>query len=112
MLGCDTLRKPQWYHTAGKSNTMNRHHPFDDRPWKRGAHDFGQGSFRVLPDHKRQFNRDRMRELGFTLFQDFTIEPDEDYPMRWWFQNTEAWKSRIERIEQMGYKATSELQVT
>lgn len=91
---------------------MDRHHPFDDRPWKRGHHDFGQQSYGLLPDHGRNFNRDKMRELGFTLFQDFCMELDDNYEMRWYFKNTKTWSARIERIEQMGYTATSELQIT
>jgi len=72
----------------------------------------GQGSFILLPDHGRNFKRDKMRELGFTLFQDFCMELDDNYEMRWWFKNVESWKARIERIEQMGYVATSKLQIT
>ena len=72
----------------------------------------GQGSFILLPDHGRNFNRDKMRELGFTLFQDFCMEQDDNYEMRWWFKNVESWKARIERIEQMGYVASSKLQIT
>lgn len=90
---------------------MNRHHPYDDRTGKRGVHDMGQESFKVLPDHKRQFKRDRMRELGFKLYQDFCMVDDEDYPMRWWFKDAASWNARIERIEQMGYKATDKLQI-
>jgi len=72
----------------------------------------GQGSFILLPDHGRNFKRDKMRELGFTLFQDFCMEQDDNYEMRWWFKNVESWKARIERIEQMGYVASSKLQIT
>lgn len=72
----------------------------------------GQGSYMLLPDHGRNFKRDKMRELGFTLFQDFCMEQDDNYEMRWWFKNVESWKARIERIEQMGYKASGKLQIT
>ena len=91
---------------------MNRHEPFDPRTAKRGHHDMGQGSFILLPDHGRNFKRHKMRELGFTLFQDFCMEHDDDYEMRWWFKNVESWKARIERIGQMGYVATGKLQIT
>jgi hypothetical protein len=90
---------------------MFRHHPYDDRAWKRGQSDMGQGSYMVLPDHGRKFDRARMRDIGFTLYQDFTIE-DDNQEMRWWFKNVNAWKARIERIEAMGYTASDKLQIT
>lgn len=91
---------------------MNRYHPYDSRGWKRGARDMGQGHCFLLPDHGRQFKRDDMRKLGFTLYQDFVMKEDDNYQMRWWFRNKETWKARIERIVQMGYVASDKLQIT
>lgn len=91
---------------------MNRHETYDPRRWKRGAHDMGQGHHWLLPDHGRSFDRDHMRKLGFTLFQDFTIPEDKGYEMRWWFRDTKTFTARIERIEQMGYVAVDKLQIT
>ena len=53
-----------------------------------------------------------MRKLGFTLYQDFVMEQDDNYKMRWWFRNTKTWEARIKRIEQMGYVASDKLQIT
>ena len=72
----------------------------------------GQGHYWLLPDHGRKFDRNRMRKLGWTLYQDFVMEQDDNYKMRWWFRNKETWKARIERIEQMGYVASDKLQIT
>ena len=72
----------------------------------------GQGHCFLLPDHGREFKRDDMRKLGFTLYQDFVMKEDDNYAMRWWFRNKETWKARIERIEQMGYVALDKLQIT
>ncbi len=88
---------------------MNRHHPYDPRTAKRGAHDFGQGSYKLLPTAINT-PPERMKEIGYTLFQDF--EHETNLPTRWFFKDVKTWSARIERIEQMGYKATSELQVT
>jgi len=40
------------------------------------------------------------------------MKEDDNYEMRWWFRNTETWKARIDRIEQMGYVASDKLQIT
>ncbi len=72
----------------------------------------GQGHYWLLADHGREFDRDHMRKIGFTRFQDFCKNDDDTYEMRWWFRNEETWKARIERIEQMGYVASDKLQIT
>ena len=91
---------------------MNRNHPYDVRRWVDGAIDMGQGHHWLLPDHGRVFERDHMRNLGFTLFQDFVRNDDKEYPMRYWFRDTKTWKSYIETIEQRGYVASDKLQIT
>jgi hypothetical protein len=53
-----------------------------------------------------------MREMGFTLFQDFCMEKDDATKVRWWFQNVKAWEARVNGIEKMGYKAIDKLQIT
>lgn len=86
---------------------MNDRHDFRDvRHWKSG-HDFGQGSYKVLADRGMSFEANNMRRIGYTLYQDFVN--DEDKPVRWWFRDINAWKARIERIEQMGHVATDKL---
>jgi hypothetical protein len=110
--GCALLQTQLYLRTVGKSQSMNRFEPMDPRRWKRGARDMGQGHCFLLPDHGREFKRDDMRKLGFTLYQDFVMKQDDNYEMRWWFRNTETWKSRIDRIEQMGYVASDKLQIT
>ena len=110
--GCARSQTQLYLRTVGKSQSMNRHEPYDPRGWKRGVHDFGQGHCFLLPDHGRAFERDDMRKLGFTLYQDFVMEQDDNYKMRWWFRNTKTWEARIKRIEQMGYVASDKLQIT
>ena len=110
--GCALLQTQLYLRTVGKLQSMNRFEPMDPRRWKRGARDMGQGHCFLLPDHGRELKRDDMRKLGFTLFQDFVMKEDDNYEMRWWFRNTETWKSRIDRIEQMGYVASDKLQIT
>ena len=112
MRGCAPLQTRLYPRTVGKSRSMNRYHPYDPRGWKPGVRDMGQGHCFLLPDHGREFKRDDMRKLGFTLYQDFVMQEDDNYEMRWWFRNTETWKARINRIEQMGYVASDKLQIT
>ena len=111
MLGCGTSPKPNYLLTAGKSNTMDRHNQYDSRMWRSG-HDMGQGYYKLLPDHGKRFDRNNMRELGYTLYQDFTSKADPETELRWWFRDVDTWKSRIDRIEQMGYTAVNELTIT
>lgn len=111
MLGCGTSPKPNYLLTAGKSNTMDRHNQYDTRMWRSG-HDMGQGYYKLLPDHGKRFDRNNMRELGYTLYQDFTSKDDPETELRWWFRDVDTWKSRINRIEQMGYTAVNELTIT
>lgn len=111
MLGCGTLLKRNYLPTAGKSNTMDRHNQYDPRMWRNG-HDMGQGYYKLLPDHGKRFDRNNMRDLGYTLYQDFTSKNDPDTELRWWFRDINTWKSRIDRIEKMGYTAVNELTIT
>ena len=111
MLGCGTSPKPNYLLTAGKSNTMDRHDQYDARMWKSGR-DMGQGYYKLLPDHGKRFDRNNMRDLGYTLYQDFTSKDDPDTELRWWFRDVDTWKSRIDRIEKMGYTAVNELTIT
>ena len=110
-LGCGTLQKRNYQLTAGKSNTMHRHNQYDPRMWRSG-HDMGQGYYKLLPDHGKRFDRNNMRDLGYTLYQDFTSKDDPDTELRWWFRDVDTWKSRIDRIEKMGYTAVNELTIT
>lgn len=86
---------------------MNDRHDFRDPRYYKSGHDFGQGSYKVLPDNGMCFEANNMRSIGYTLYQDFVNNDDE--PVRWWFRDLNAWKSRIERIEQMGHVATDKL---
>jgi hypothetical protein len=54
--------------------------------------------------------RDRMRGMGFKLFQDFTHK--DGHETRWWFKDTKTWEARTPGIEKLGYKATGALQVS
>lgn len=87
----------------------DRTHPYDPRVWKRGAHDFGQGSYKCLPTGIDTPPK-RMLEIGYTLYQDF--EHPTNNPTRWFFKDTATWTARIERIELMGYNATSQLKIS
>ena len=111
MRGCGTSQKPNSRRIAGKLNTMDRHNQYDPRMWKNG-HDMGQGYYKLLPDYGKQFNRNNMRELGYTLYQDFTSKQDPETELRWWFRDVNTWNLRIDRIEQMGYTAVNELTIT
>lgn len=90
---------------------MSKSYLYDDIGLKRGHNDYGQGSYRLLPDHGRNFKRENMRDLGYTLYQDFQLKYDPTDQMRWWFKDVKSWEARIERIEQMGYQATDKLQI-
>ena len=85
---------------------------YDDRSWKRGVRDMGQGTCFVLPDHGAEFKKDTMRYLGFTLHQDFVYASDDDGLVRWWFRNKQTHDRYIKRIKSMGYVAKNELQIT
>jgi len=111
MLGCGTSPKPNYLLTAGKSNNMDRHNQYDTRMWRSG-YDMGQGYYKLLPDHGKRFDRNNMRDLGYSLYQDFTSKDDPETELRWWFRDVDTWKSRINRIEQMGYTAVNELTIT
>lgn len=91
---------------------MSKSYLYDDIGLRKGFNDFGQGSYKVLPDHGCTFQRDTMREMGFTLFQDFCMEKDDATKVRWWFQNVKTWEARVSGIEKMGYKAIDKLQIT
>ena len=85
---------------------------YDERSWKRGVRDMGQGTCFVLPDHGAEFKKDTMRYLGFTLHQDFVYASDNDGLVRWWFRNKQTHDRCIKRIKSMGYVAKNELQIT
>ena len=85
---------------------------YDERSWKRGVRDMGQGTCFVLPDHGAEFKKDTMRYLGFTLHQDFVYANDLDGLVRWWFRNKQTHARYIKAIKKMGYVPTSDLQIT
>jgi len=85
---------------------------YDERTWKHGVRDMGQGTCFVLPDHGAEFKKDTMRYLGFTLHQDFVYANDLDGLVRWWFRNKQTHARYIKAIKKMGYVPTSDLLIT
>ena len=62
-----------------------------------------------MPDNGKLFPVQRMRENGFTLYQDFKHK--DGHETRWWFRNLEAWHKKTPGIESLGYTATHHLKV-
>lgn len=77
---------------------------------RRNGVDFREGAYKCLPDNGMQFMRQRMKDMGFKLFQDFKHKDGHD--TRWWFKDIKTWEARTPGIEKMGYSACAELQVT
>ena len=51
-----------------------------------------------------------MRENGYTVYQDMKRENGEK--CRWWFQDLNSWKARIEAIEGIGFTPYDKLKIT
>lgn len=100
------LGKPKMM--AHTNTKYNRDH-LDDMYWMKEGLDM-TGSYRCLPDHGMQYDINRMRENGYTLYQDMKRENGEK--CRWWFQDLNSWKARIEAIEGIGFTPYDKLKIT
>ena len=66
-------------------------------------------TFRPLtPDWGCQYQVERMRETGYTLYQDHKQEGKEGV-CRWWFRNLKAWHDNQDRLEGLNYEAIAPL---
>jgi hypothetical protein len=65
----------------------------------------------LTADNGCHYKRDKMREDGFELFQDFQ-HPDRDYVTRWWFRNLKVWHKFVPGIEAKGFTAIHHLKIT
>ena len=66
-------------------------------------------TFRPLaPDWDCAFDVDRMREQGYTLYQDHRQEGKEGV-CRWWFRSLKAWHDNQDRLEALKYEAIAPL---
>ena len=77
---------------------------------QRNGVDFREGAYKCLPDNGMQFMRQRMKDMGFKLFQDFKHK--DGHETRWWFKDVKTWEARTPGIEKLGYSACEALQVT
>lgn len=93
---------------AHTNTKYNRDH-LDEFYWLKEGIDM-TGSYRCLPDHGMQYDINRMRENGYTLYQDMKRENGEK--CRWWFQDLNSWKARIEAIEGIGFTPYEKLKIT
>jgi len=82
-------------------------HPHEGRSIPAGF----ECSHPYAPDNGCNYKRDKMREDGFQLFQDFK-HPDNSYVTRWWFRNLKAWHKYTEAIEAQGFVAVNHLKIT
>lgn len=66
-------------------------------------------TFRPLsPDWGCVYDIDRMREQGYTLYQDYKQEGKEGI-CRWWFRDLKAWHDNQDRLEGRKYEAIAPL---
>ena len=69
--------------------------------WKSG-NSFALGTYKVLPDDGASFDLERMKDNGFTMYQDFQRGSRED-KTRWWFRDDKTYNARLEQIIKMGF---------
>lgn len=69
--------------------------------WKAG-NSFAEGTYKVLPDNGASFDLERMKDNGFTMYQDFQRGSRED-KTRWWFRDDKTYNARLEQIIKMGF---------
>ena len=69
--------------------------------WKRG-NTFAEGTYKVLPDNGASFDLERMKDNGFTMYQDFQRGSRED-KTRSWFRDDKTYNARLEQIIKMGF---------
>ena len=106
----------QWMgvHPQSKPIKMSRNYDYNHQAYghytKRNGVDFKEGSYKCLPDAGKQFMQKRMREMGFSLYQDFKHR-DRDEETRWWFKDTRTWQARTPGIEKLGYTQSGELKI-
>ena len=76
--------------------------------WKSG-NNFAEGTYKLLPDNGAAFDIDRMKDSGFTMYQDFQRGSRKDMT-RWWFRDDKTYNARLEQIIKMGFTVISPTQ--